>query len=68
MCCTAPVCAWSVSYWHRWVIAPPRNATLATHDVESDVGPGTGTSNGPSGFLTVLFFMLDVWLMIVQVR
>ena len=42
------------------MIAPPRNATLATHDAESDTGPGTGASNGPSGFLTVLFFMLDV--------
>jgi hypothetical protein len=59
----------AVSYWHRWVIAPPRS-TLGQdqdHGQGEAMGAGPSPGNGPSGFLTVLFFMLDVWLMIVQV-
>ena len=51
------VCCWTVSYWHRWVTAPPRE-----RDVISTV-----KAAAPKGAITVLFVVVDVWLLIVQV-
>ncbi len=46
-----------VSYWHRWITAPPKERH------------GRGESAvSTRGSLSVLFVVLDVWLLIVQVR
>ena len=54
----------TVSFWHQWLIAPPRSAALA--HPHSGAGGGVGHSS-PRGLLTVVFGMLNVWLLIVQV-